>query len=638
METIEDVGRELRAFVINGFPSEKKLESSPLIELVPDRWFHSDRAKMLMALMADQVEQMSPRNWKLAAKAALCLPVDEGELGKDYADQVQAWREARESSLKDRIAAFRQVWDQRDGDQKRRTRDQAFEAGKKWWESAASVVAKAIWREAEDRDRLGSWDGYRPKRESAPNLRNECHPLGDPQTSGLENNVPDNCGPVEQRDVPSGPSCVSERPAWLTGLEYIRRPKLEAEFCRLVNSGAKLIAICGFPGMGKTSLARVVTNGAPLIGFKDGKPIVSDIQSALVNCGLGDYVVTEENAVALLVKLMYVESDSQFIVLDNLQRAGELRGLVPSDVRRTVVATCRELDDATPSWCRELQIDVMELEEAVCLVNRHAPSLNDLDAIGLACELDSYPLMIEVACGRLNCTGVEVQDLCASLRRVPGGVKTKAGEKLRVLLADVISSLRDDDPLAVQFLACAAYAVDDMGWFGADDRSLYYLLREIYGEGADWRALDIEETLNRLHIARYRKSPYFEPCSRSSAVPERGKFYLYVHPFVKPILRDLLKEDKDELDRLVWQKIDSVVSDLWAIINDPPTFDHLKFDRRFYSAVFLSCLPADASAYPGRHAPGSLPSERYDKLNADLDLIWIKRVDAQGRQYNPDAR
>lgn len=180
--------------------------------------------------------------------------------------------------------------------------------------------------------------------------------------------------------------------------QYINRPALEAQFRCLVNNGAKLIAIVGFPGMGKTAIAKMMTASFPLIEFQEGRPLLGYLQGALEKYGLGEYVTTEQNATVMLAKLMNVKLGPRFVRLDSLQSTSELRDIVPPYTTATVVATCRERGDKEPAWCEVIEVDRMEQHEAKDLAQMLMPSLSDSDAELVAYSCDRCPRIIERAC------------------------------------------------------------------------------------------------------------------------------------------------------------------------------------------------------------------------------------------------
>ena len=203
----------------------------------------------------------------------------------------------------------------------------------------------------------------------------------------------------------------------------------------MVEGGIKLIALVGFPGMGKTSLAQALTAGSPFIEFADGKPNVLHVQAALESHGLGQYLVTEQNAPTMLAKLMCIKDGPRFVVLDNFQSTTQLRSIVPPNTAATIVATCRETGDCAPSWCHNILVEVMEPDESVQFAKLLAPSLRDEDAIFLTETLGHYALIIELACGHIRRTGIDVQALCRSLQITHDDIKTKAGEQGHVMIA-----------------------------------------------------------------------------------------------------------------------------------------------------------------------------------------------------------
>lgn len=235
---------------------------------------------------------------------------------------------------------------------------------------------------------------------------------------------------------------------------YIHRREIEAEFDELVCDGAKLIALVGFPGMGKTFLAQFLAGeAAPLIELKDGRLNSVQVQAVAEAWLPGDHVVTDENARTIFAKLLMAPSSTGFLVLDNLQSTDELKDFVPPNTTTVVIATSRTSGKKSPSWCQEIRVGRMTLNESTELVKRIAPSLAGADGGYLVASLHCYPLALSVACGMVIATGVEVEDLCRSLRANPGAVETTAEEQLGVLLGQTVDELRRCSPESLDLLA-----------------------------------------------------------------------------------------------------------------------------------------------------------------------------------------
>ncbi len=238
---------------------------------------------------------------------------------------------------------------------------------------------------------------------------------------------------------------------------YIHRDEIEREFKELVQWGVKLIALVGFPGMGKTSTARALTQGSPFIEFVDGKPYAAHLQQALVRYSDSAHVVQPGNEPALLGLLINQEPGPPFVLLDNLQSTAELR-MIPPNTAVTVVATCRETGLDAPSWCKEIRIGAMKEDEAAQLAERKHDSLTRADAQFVANSLGRYPLLISLACRLASVTGMNIRTLCGELQLDPGDATLRADETLRSVATRAISFLRATDKVAVDLLTCVSYA------------------------------------------------------------------------------------------------------------------------------------------------------------------------------------
>jgi len=132
-----------------------------------------------------------------------------------------------------------------------------------------------------------------------------------------------------------------------------------------------------------------------------------------------------------------------------------------------------------------------------------------------------------------------------------------AGERLRILLKNIIDSLRESDPVAVELLA-SIVACDGPGGFGAIPEGLYIFVCDCYGK--DIGSVKYAEAMRALHtfsLVRLTRTylyinwPDRRRCHINSITADDEPILVCVHSFVSSILRDLLREDVVRLNSIV---------------------------------------------------------------------------------------
>ena len=142
---------------------------------------------------------------------------------------------------------------------------------------------------------------------------------------------------------------------------YVPRQPLHEAFEQLVASGARLIALVGLPGMGKSWLARELAGtDNPRIRVEAGSIVSHDLESALVSYGFTDIPADSRNGLA---RLLSDERGPSMVVLDNLESTAQLHELLPTASRSLVIATCRR-QERVPEHCHVIEVGAMESESA----------------------------------------------------------------------------------------------------------------------------------------------------------------------------------------------------------------------------------------------------------------------------------
>jgi hypothetical protein len=235
---------------------------------------------------------------------------------------------------------------------------------------------------------------------------------------------------------------------------YVPRQALHREFDRLVASGARLVALVGLPGMGKSWLAREFAGiDSPRIRVEAGSIVSHDLESVLVSYGFTDIPADSRRGLA---RLLADERGPHMVILDDLESTAQLHDLLPTATRSTVIATCRR-QERVPVGCAVIEVGAMEPAEAALLAQRRLPELNETEAELLAVTtLHRYPLLINHACTLLASRAVTVTQFCDDLTQDATGfaeqVDVGTEGKLYAVLAGLLDLVQERDPLAYDLL------------------------------------------------------------------------------------------------------------------------------------------------------------------------------------------
>lgn len=245
---------------------------------------------------------------------------------------------------------------------------------------------------------------------------------------------------------------------------YVRRSEFHDEFSRLVGDGSRLIVLAGLPGMGKTWLAKALTNGSPLIRVVNGLIESGSVQAALNSYGFGNLQFVTGEVHERLAVLLSSERGPRYVVLDGLDSADEISTLIPYNTRSIVVVTCRDRGRVPPDNAAFIGLSRMGVDEAIEMVNRRLPELAEAEVNQLVKTLDYYPLAIQYACGLIGRQHISVERFCrdasSGVDESAKRIRTSDGAMLLTVLKQIVSTIRATDPLAGMLLELVAYCED----------------------------------------------------------------------------------------------------------------------------------------------------------------------------------
>lgn len=322
---------------------------------------------------------------------------------------------------------------------------------------------------------------------------------------------------------------------------YVPRLGLHQRFDTIANqSDTRLIAITGFPGMGKTWFARAVArlgdgSEAPVIRVESGEIEEPDLQDACQRFGVKPESAISSDLRAYLTLLLCGEHAPKFVILDNLDSTDELvRLLPPGHTRSIVVATARKRGALLRAGWRFIDVGKMDVDEAIDLVHRHASQLSPEDTRMLASSLAGHPLAITYACRLVVKQDCPVSDFCDDLkvdaRSVAERLPTEEGITLLVILRRLITFLEDCEPLAFRLLEVVAV------FDHTTDHDPRCLRRYLEGDsGATLSVTTYRQTVDVL--CGLRVMDFSSELLEFDDLGNLKRASLDIHPFARQVLR-----------------------------------------------------------------------------------------------------
>lgn len=252
-----------------------------------------------------------------------------------------------------------------------------------------------------------------------------------------------------------------DRPASVNP-RYVPRQPLHEAFEQLVASGAQLIALVGLPGMGKTWLARHIVQyeddrEVPRVRSFRGNLLTRDVSAVLAQFPEVAKHIVANTPEDYLAALLSSPEGPPLLILDNLESADELAGLLPANLNAVVLATCRHRGVNPPDSCKFIEVGPMLPHEAMAMIMRRISALSEDTVVRLATTLGGYPLAIDYACSLLEHSDISPHALCDYLainaKDTATSLLTEEGGTLWAVLRRTVDIIRED-PLAYSLLEC----------------------------------------------------------------------------------------------------------------------------------------------------------------------------------------
>lgn len=304
--------------------------------------------------------------------------------------------------------------------------------------------------------------------------------------------------------------------------DYVVRQSIHDQFDAAVDAGARIIALVGHAGYGKTRLADALVRSrsgeflAPCIGIRGTDLLSADLFGLIARLGIDPVVPTWDIRHAsspreigqAFAALVNDDRSPDFIVLD-CRQARRLPGAVSGmhSARSRFILTCLP-GFPLPEDATVIEVGPLEDAEAIAILRSRVPGIPTSDVARLVPELHGYPSAI-VYVAKLYARGiVPVENILSILRCRADvfyqNVPFPDGVTITSIANQIIETVANENSLALKLLECMVF-LERTDYVSRRFLEQYAALADLVSTPSPFPASNALDTLAKLQLIEVKR-------------------------------------------------------------------------------------------------------------------------------------